>query len=230
MSNFSYRIFFSFRKNPVFYIGRRAGFTLFELLIVIVIIATISTVTLVNYNSYLSAQSLQIATQKLNLLIRETQIYGIAVQGAGGTQTFPDAYGIHFDIDNPDPTKRIIVFADTYQSGGVPSYNPAPPPNGDTVISSFVVKAPVVFSEMCVNSTGVYQVDCRHSAGNTATLFFRRPDPEPLIKSSRDISKDYSYLKVTLENPENGELRDLYVWSSGLMSESIQIPTKRSGK
>src|SRR3989344_3995148 len=70
------------------------GFSLIELLVVISIFSIISLVVLANHSRFNSSVLLGSLAYKIALSFRETQVYGLSVQGQ--STNFQVGYGIHF--------------------------------------------------------------------------------------------------------------------------------------
>jgi len=96
--------------------SRKGGFTLIELLVSIFIIGLIASVTVYNHREFTDSLEITNLAYAMALSIREAQISGTAVRGV--SDDFESAYGIHFNINDPDDgnfpgqNKAYILFRD----------------------------------------------------------------------------------------------------------------------
>src|SRR3989344_1700844 len=86
------------KENPLAY---KSGFTLIELLVSIFIIGVIASVTVYNHREFTDSLEITNLAYTMALSIREAQISGTSVK-AGLSGDFDKAYGIHFNINDPD--------------------------------------------------------------------------------------------------------------------------------
>ena len=85
----------------------QAGFTLVEMLVTISIFIIIFTLVSVNFRRGERLESFRLATQQLASNLRQAQT--LALTGIGGEESMSQAYGVYFNLDNPD---QYITFSD----------------------------------------------------------------------------------------------------------------------
>lgn len=129
------------------------GFSLIELLACIAIIVLITGVVLARYKSFNSTVLLRNLAYEIALSVREAQVFGISVRGAGGS--FTTVYGMHFA-----PGTTYTLFADHDSSGGYTV--------GEDV-SSYAIGQQNSINALCVDAAcGLATLD----------VLFKRPDPD----------------------------------------------------
>src|SRR5262249_48785596 len=91
----------------------KAGFTLIELLVVCAIIVVITSLVLIDNNKFGGDVKLENFAYDVALSIRQTQVYGIAVERFGNNN-FSTGYGMRFSLASPT---TYILFADEDSTG-----------------------------------------------------------------------------------------------------------------
>jgi len=151
------------------------GFTLIELLAVMGIIVIISTVVLASNTKFGGAVVLQNLAYDIALSIRQAQVYGIAVRGAGASN-FNAGYGMHFDTSIENGTKMYQLFADL-NSNGV--YDPPP----DLLVAPSEIGRNYSIYALCVDGTECNPVENPTNVVNKLDIVFRRPEPDAYISA-----------------------------------------------
>ena len=154
------------------------AFTLIELLVVCAIIIVISGVILVDNNRFGGQVILENLAYDIALSVRQTQVYGIAVERFG-QGTFTAGYGMHFSLSSPT---NYVLFADLEGTGVYDSAfrNPSYP-TGEVEQSTNIQQGYSITS-MCVipqvgGSSGCVAV-------STIDIMFQRPEPSAYISSA----------------------------------------------
>ena len=163
------------------------GFTLVEVLVSLGIFAVLTGVVLSNYRGYNTNALFSNASEDIVLALRQAQVYGVGVKGEGTSFTTP--YGVHFDEANPS---QIIIFADVYPSA-VP---PLVPGDGKYTDGQDSTVETINWGNVVASMT--LSCDPSPCAGDVASVTFKRPDPDAVIKNGggADITK----LDVIIEN------------------------------
>lgn len=165
----------------------KQGFTLVELVVTVGIFAMITAVLLVRNGKFDDETLLQSTAYEIALSIRQAQNFGINVQGQGGV--FDRPYGIYFESG----TTSYVFFSDDPALGGEGYYN-----KGEE-IETYTLGRGFSISRMCVTDGA-----CSSDIGGGASVVFRRPDPEAVIKLSAE-GKPQPVLTIVLSSPRGSE-------------------------
>ena len=170
------RRFFPTRRTRALKVHRTsAGFSLIELLAVTGVMALVSGVILVSNSKFGGKVLLQNLAYDIALSIRQSQVYGIAVQRFG-TNTFSAGYGVHFDISSPS---NYILFGDAITVNGLydcptpGSVNTCEQVEATTITNGFRIY------QLCATLTTGGTEDCTSFSG--LDVLFKRPDPDAWI-------------------------------------------------
>lgn len=147
------------------------GFTLIELLVVCAIVVVISAVILVDNNKFGGEVILENLAYDVALSLRQTQVYGIAVERFG-QNTFSAGYGMRFSVSSPT---TYVLFADTENTG---IYDSKASPS--EVVQTTNVQQGYAVSSLCtisaVNGGACNQV-------SEIDIMFKRPEPNAFISA-----------------------------------------------
>jgi len=185
------------------------GFTLIELMVVFSISALIGLMVITGYPDF--ASNIEFKNQVLDVAttIREAQVYGVSVKEAGAG-SFDVGYGVHFDISTPN---SYIFFADINNDN---FYNNPP----DSIIGGvpLVLKNGYTVSDLCIGNS-LTALDC-NSDGigldvNTLSFFFKRPDPDAIIKYG--VFGPYPFSIIEIQNIK-GDKKIIRVTNTGQIS------------
>jgi prepilin-type N-terminal cleavage/methylation domain-containing protein len=172
----------SFNKKP-------RGFTLIELLVVITIMVIITATVLVRQARFDSSTLLRSLSYSIALTIRSAQVYGTSVLGVNNV--FAPAYGVYFNN-----ASSYLLFADINNNGAYDS-------GVDSVVQTYQVGAGFQISKACGNPTVGVQ-HCWQSAGggdlSWLTIYFKRPNPDALFKSSIGVAFSSAYIQISSVN------------------------------
>ena len=197
----------------------RKGFTVIELLVSTGIMLLIMGVVLANYPSFRARTSLSSVAREIGLLIREAQVYGLAVKRFSlSDKTYPP-YGIHLNNTN---SKEIVMFGDLMPGGeteGVYDSGDGCGGKETECIRRLTINGAVNIIKFCVLEGGgdgyTAEEICNISQLN---ISFRRPDPEAFIIVN-DSSRRYNGANIYLQsNREPAEERVIRVWVTGQIS------------
>jgi len=195
------------------------GFTVVELAVSSTIIILILGLVLANYPRFRARNSLAALARNVALLVREAQVYGLAVKEFPQIkQTFPP-YGIHISTKN---IGEIILFGDLQDGERTGAYD-----SGDgcgsghtECIKRISLSGPEFVDKVCVLSGGGATSDkltenCQISELN---ISFRRPDPAAVIIVD-NLDFRYNAAKIYLRsNKGSDETRVIRVWITGQIS------------
>jgi len=165
------------------------GFTMLELLVTLSIFIIITTVIMSNYPKYGSQVALGRITREMALLIRQAQVFGIAVQevSIGSTRKTPP-FGVSFSTDN---SEQFIFFSDKGLVNGQNTPNVYDEGDGcnqagnSECESSFELQQQVYIASITVGTPGsdgavVYSTD-QNAPPHHIVILFVRPDPDALF-------------------------------------------------
>jgi type II secretory pathway pseudopilin PulG len=197
----------------------RSGFTVVELLIVVAVSITITSLILSNQGRFKRTLDLTNLAYETAFAIREAQVYGTSVRGAGGN--FEAGYGIHFNVSMPD---SFFLFRD---SSPLPSgigdgvWNSA----NDTVLEVYKMRGGIKITEFCTFASP--KKHCKVSPQPPPTVItrmditFQRPDPSAKIEDDCTIgpcgNKPYTKAEITLASSD-GVTRTIVILRNGQAS------------
>lgn len=175
-----------FKKNK--------GITIIELIVSIAIIAMIMAVVIYNSKTLNERIALNSVAQELSLVTRKAQAYGVSVRGDGSD--FGYAYGIAFNVNEPD---AVYIYADRNSNrlynGGVNCQNEC--------VEKITLRNNIRVTSICAFSGSV--LNC--SSISKAHINFLRPNPEPILKvtnsSDSELYSGAFEIRVTLSNSLN---------------------------
>ena len=170
------------------------GFTLIELMVVLAIVVLVSLVLLVSNQRFNSSILLRSLAYQVGLSVREAQLYGVAVRGAGrdiggnlilaqcstgDSSQFCSSFGVHFDKAQ---TTQYVLFPDisnngVYDDGGLVSKTYRTQ-YGFTISNFCAVGTTVRCSKVCP----IQYPDCTKNI-STLDIVFRRPSPNAIIRA-----------------------------------------------
>jgi type II secretory pathway pseudopilin PulG len=183
-----------------------AGFTLVELMVAVSIYIIMSVILMASQDKFNDSMSFSNLGYDVALTMRQAQTYGYSVRAAG-SNTFVNAYGLHFSANNP--SNFILFYEPVFQIAG--SYLPAthlPPAYQDCQsdtstggclasmkdISVYTLKNGYTLSKICYGSlTGCGQsnyngcipvqtpVDSSHVVNDYLDVIFQRPNTTAYI-------------------------------------------------
>jgi prepilin-type N-terminal cleavage/methylation domain-containing protein len=179
---------FSFFKK----IKNSGGFTLVELLATIAIMTIITSLVLAHYPRFGDKLALERTVQEIALAVREAQVYGTGILGAGGG--FQAGYGVHFDTSLPN---SFILFADT---NGNNFYTP-----GEEV-TTYTIETKNKIDRICINEKQG-SLDCSITSMD---IVYNRPK----LFASMNNDGSISDTEIVVSTP-NGDEKMVVVWQMG---------------
>lgn len=186
---------------------QHTGFTLVEMIAVLAIFSIMTSIVLFNYNKFTSDTVLTNMAYEVALSVREAQIYGVSVRNPDGVsgEDFSKPYGIHF----PKVTggsSSYFLFADAESTpNGTYAGSTCTPGSGECV-QAYTLQRNVKITDMRAGP------DCSEplTNGQSLSVSFRRPNPEPLFNGA----KDKTFAEITLTAPD-GATRYVVVSNNG---------------
>jgi len=203
---------------------------LIELLVVCAIIVVITALVLVNNSKFGGEVILENLAYDIALSVRQTQVYGIAVERFGstncsaftaGSNCFGAGYGMNFRLANPG---TYILFAD---EDGTGIYDPQKSPSeiveADTLQQGYAITGLCAIPEVGgTTCTPVTEID----------ILFERPEPDAYISVGSGANAPASCLQqpavacnyeaqITLTSPA-GDTRTVVVDATGQISVQLQ--------
>lgn len=196
------------------------GFTLVELLVVVAIMVLITAAVLFRQARFDSATLLRSLSYSVALSVRSAQVYGVSVRGSVTSQAncsgtfssgncYAPAYGVYFNNEN-----SYILFADNNGNGVYESAI-------DSVVQTFQMGSGFRINKFCgVLTSGTQRCNTGGSPITWLTVYFKRPQPDALFKSS--ISETYSgaYLQINAANDPTNTY-SITVSSTGQISVGV---------
>lgn len=153
-----------------------AGFTLIELLVVMTIATILMTALVVQQNSWGDQLSVNIQAYELALMIRQAQIYSLAVKAdlSNPGDKFETRYGIQFDIDL---NSQYRFFSDRNADLKWTS-------SSETIETKNLTKGVVVDKFCSINGVGNETCSTNPPTGNyrRLSISFHRPDTKAIIR------------------------------------------------
>ncbi|HEY4515242.1 MAG TPA: type II secretion system protein [Candidatus Paceibacterota bacterium] len=203
------------------------GFTVIELIVSTGIIVIVLGIVLAGYPKFRARSSLAALAREVGLLVRESQVYGLAVkefENASGKE-FPP-YGMHIAMNKP---KEFILFGDL--DGGTPNkYDSGDGCGTKTGITECIRRdsfsGPEYIEKICVipgggqggSGSGLEEICSNDKDVPELNITFRRPDPEAVIVIS-DGNVRYNGAKIYLRsNRDSAETKEVRVWITGQIS------------
>jgi prepilin-type N-terminal cleavage/methylation domain-containing protein len=202
-----------FIKNNKSFQKSKKGFTLVELLITIVIFVILTGVVLFNQNSFDNTILLKNLAYDIALTVRQAQVYGVNVKESQLSGSF-SSYGVYFN--KMSSNKAFVLFADTLPNtpdGKFTSGDMSCLTNDVECVQRYSLKRNSYISGLC---TGSNDNDCNSHPVDNLTLYFKRPDPDAYISSSRSGPGIVeSYAKITVSSATNSASSSIIVTDSG---------------
>ena len=203
------------------------GFTLVEMLVSTGIMVLIMTIVFAGYPRFKARSTLSAAAREIGLLVRETQVFGLAVKSFSDTDTAPiyPPYGIHL-AEGTGSKREIIMFADLPSGSQLGVYESGDGCGSETTecIRRLTLGGAIAISKFCVMSGGGDGVEATEYCSdsemgiNQMNVTFRRPDPEAVIVVD-DLSERYNGAKIYLHSSrEPSEERVVRIWITGQIS------------
>ncbi|MEY4440778.1 MAG: hypothetical protein RLY49_404 [Candidatus Parcubacteria bacterium] len=178
------------------------GFTLIELIAVLAIFMILTSVVVFNYSRFRSETILTNMAYEVALSLREAQIYGVSARNAKGVSTpnFKLPYGILFK----DNSNEYYLFADTNDTTGDGQFTGTDCINsdGDTCVTPYTMQQNIKIDRICT--------DVENDI-SSASILFRRPNPEPIIKAGQGSP---SIIQIKLVSPSESS-RYVVVYNNG---------------
>lgn len=200
--------------------SRSKGFTLIELLVVCAIIVVITALVLVDSNKFGGDVTLENFAYDVALSVRQTQVYGIAVERFG-TSNFNTGYGMHFSLTTPN---SYILFADEDGTGIYdPNASPSEVVDSNTISQGFAITGLCAIPEVGGSTCNpVSEID----------ILFIRPEPDAYISVGTSGNAPVSCVRqpnaacnyeaqITLTSPK-GDTRTVVVDATGQISVGLQ--------
>lgn len=177
------------------------GFSLVELIVVITITTIITGVALINHTVFSGGVALENLAYEIALTVRQAQFFGMNVKGfgVGESVVFESAYGVYFTTSNPT---SFVLFAD---ADGDREYDGV-----DELVEQYNIIRGNRIKYLCVDTGGLDYCDIPSESPVTdLSIFFLRPDPDAIIKTSEigDCGNDpgigCSYARVYIGSPKD---------------------------
>lgn len=193
----------------------KSGFTVIELLVTTGIIVVVLALVFAGYPRFKARSSLAAVARDLGLLVREAQVYGLAVKEFPVRSGDFPPYGVHVSMDNP---REIILFGDLDSGARKNIYDSGDGCGGTATecIRRFTLTGPEYIDKICVNPGG--QTSGEVCDIKELNITFRRPDPEAVIVTD-DAAVTYNGASIYLRSHSSAEEERLVrIWVTGQIS------------
>lgn len=197
------------------------GFTLIELLVVITIMVLVTAAVMLRQSSFDSSTLLRSLSYSVALTMRSAQVYGTSVRGNATAQTnctvgtytsgncYAGAYGVYFNN-----ATSYTLFADNNGNGTYDS-------GIDGIVQTYQIGAGFKITKFC----GVFTGGTKHCSTDATPItwlvvYFKRPAPDALFKSSAGETYNGAYIQIAaINDPTN--THSISVSSTGEISVGI---------
>jgi prepilin-type N-terminal cleavage/methylation domain-containing protein len=203
------------------------GFTLIELLVSIGVMAIIIGITMSGGPQSIMRLSLSDNTYQVELMIREAQLQGSAINSVNNTY---GGAGVYF---NSATTTQTLQFKDRT------IYNPSRAINiGDGLYESFPIdEMQTIFKTTNSNTIGklcvaTSSLDLLYCDGNNAppiktlTISFTRPKQTAHIYVNDSTTTDYAVACIQVNSymsPAQGFVKSIFVYKSGMITKKFSV-------
>lgn len=194
------------------------GFTVIELIVSTGIIILILGLVFFSYPRFKARSSLAALAREIGLLVREAQVYGLAVKEFPEQQLLFPPYGVHISKDKP---REVIFFGDIGSHAFIYESGDGCGEDSTECIRRMTLSGPEYIDKICVIPGGGQGGDedltevCDIDGLN---ITFRRPDPEAWIVAD-DPLKRYNGARIYLRsNKDSRETRTVRIWITGQIS------------
>lgn len=173
------------------------GFTLVEVLVSLGIFAMLTGVVLSNYRGYNTNALFANSSEDIVLALRQAQVYGVGVKGAGTSFNVP--YGVYFNTVNPN---QVIIFADRGMT-----------PDGKYVA---VDDNPIIETINWVDVVTSSSIKCGGftCGGTELSITFKRPNPDAMIRDGSGATFTNAEISIT----KGTKTSKVYISSAGQIS------------
>lgn len=207
------------------------GFTLIELMVSIAIMGMMTGFLFLNYPDSAVRVSLVNSMQATELLIREAQMRGSAVDSTSASGAVLGGYGVYLEIKDSNTQSEAVLFGDTvgvgtFNSSGLSVGNGLydKPPVSMIDETSSILSLPTGFSiaRFCVGVAPSTQ--CFSASGQSLTISFTRPSPNPHIYLNDDSGTNYAGACIEIQSKDpnlTGHTRSINVYNSGMISNAV---------
>ncbi len=182
-----------------------SGFTLVEMIVSLSIFAVITGVVLAHYKDFSGGIVLSNLAYEMATTIRQAQVYGISVKGAGPS-TFNLRYGVHLVY----PTNNtFILFADL---DGNQQYS-----GSSEIVENLTPSQGNIISDFCGTlATGVSECAASDPLLTWLDITFLRPNPDAIFLNSKGAL--YQSASIIVKSPITGRIKTIVIRSTGQIS------------
>lgn len=209
-----------------------SGFTVTEMVVIAAIIIVILSTLISAYPQFRNRSSLATLARKVALVVREAQVFGLAVRefprGVVGPESFDitnfPPYGVHISMING---REIILFADVFNvENAYDRSEPCGLETSECVRRIKLASAEEIF-DLCILEGGGSQSSNQNAdftcGMHELDITFRRPDPEAIIYAKPTetslVEGPYNAAEIHLRsNRLPGKEKVVRVWVSGQIS------------
>ncbi len=186
------------------------GFSLIEVTIVVFFTVILTTITVYNYRNFDSGIELKNQAIEIALTIREAQVSALSSRGSdvSDPDTFRYSYGVFFDDTHSGSYMFFVNSIATSSFWFDDSDWSCTSASGDECIKRYDLQTGYTISDICIPET-----DCV-TAQNDASVSFKRPDPEAVIRDQDGSSTNLNSVKIELSSPK-GKKKYIHVTQAG---------------
>lgn len=203
--------------------GKVRGFTLVELIVSVSIMMVVLTITLMQRPSVAIRLSLSDGTSNIDLLLRESQLQGSAINAVNGTV---GGAGAFFDLSTSTKALKFRDVIDPSISSALGVGNGLYEPGVDLKDSEVTLSQGNKIAKLCV-SAGTSTFSCNEENDpdvEDLTISFKRPKTTAAIYINGATTTAYGAACIELHSikaPETGHVRSIYIFRSGMITKRI---------
>ena len=206
-------MWFSFKKNKLFSLNLKSGFTLVEMLVVLAIFVVVTGIILANLPDFKSSTNLDLVAQQVALYVRGAQVYAVGSVYQATGQQFP-TYGIYFNNNAGGflGNNSFLLFGDSVADGAGDNFytsTDCTPGSGECLER---YKLPNGYTVSAIKSC----VGTSCTSRNSLAIVFKRPESQAYFYcGANTLCEGAEMAEITLHSSRDDRTRIVSVMKSG---------------